>query len=75
MSETIIIAVISLAGTLFGSYFANKKSTALFGYRLDQIENKLEKHNHLVERVYKVESDLNTAFIRIDELREDVKEK
>ena len=41
MSETIIVAVISLMGTLAGSYWANKKNTALIAYRLEQLESKV----------------------------------
>lgn len=55
MSETIIVAIISLFGTLFGSYLAQRKTTALVIYRLDELEKKVDKHNNLVERMYKVE--------------------
>ena len=55
MSETIIVAIISLAGTLIGSYLAQRKTTALVVYRLDELEKKVDKHNNLIERMYKVE--------------------
>ena len=51
MTEAIIVAVLGLVGTLAGSYFANRKSTALIAYRLEQLEQKVSKHNKLVERV------------------------
>lgn len=70
--DTIIVATISLIGTLAGSYFANSKTTALLSYRMEQLEKKVEKHNQVVERTYKIEKDLNTAFMRIDELKEDI---
>lgn len=70
--DTIIVAAISLIGTLAGSYFANSKTTALLSYRMEQLEKKVEKHNQVVERTYKIEKDLSTAFIRIDELKEDI---
>ena len=70
--DTIIVATISLIGTLAGSYFANSKTTALLSYRIEQLEKKVEKHNQVVERTYKIEKDLSTAFIRIDELKEDI---
>lgn len=73
--DTVIVAVISLMGTLAGSYFANSKTTALLSYRMEQLEKKVEKHNQVVERTYKIEKDLNTAFIRIDELKEDIHSK
>ena len=51
----IIIAVLSLAGTLAGSFFAQRKSSALIAYRLEALEKKVQAHNNLVERMYKVE--------------------
>jgi hypothetical protein len=55
MSESIIVALIAFAGTLTGSYFGQRKSTALISYRLEQLENKVHKHNNLIERTYQLE--------------------
>ena len=55
MNETIIVALLSLAGTLVGSFFAQRKSSALIAYRLEELEQKVQAHNNLVERMYKVE--------------------
>lgn len=55
MIETIIVAVLSLIGTLCGAYFANRKSTALIAYRLEQLEEKVSKHNQVIERTFKLE--------------------
>lgn len=77
MSETIIIALISLAGTLAGSYFAQRKSTALIAYRLEQLERKVEIHNGVIERTFKLEErmslnekDIKVANHRIKDLEE-----
>ena len=51
----IIVALLSLVGTLAGSYFAQRKSTALIAFRLEQLENKVNKHNSVVERTYTLE--------------------
>lgn len=59
MSETIIVAVLSLAGTLAGSFFAQRRSTALISYRLEQLEEKVQAHNNLVERMYRAEEHLD----------------
>lgn len=53
--ESIIVAALALAGTLAGSYFANRKSTALIAYRLEALEKRVQAHNNLVERTYKLE--------------------
>jgi tetrahydromethanopterin S-methyltransferase subunit G len=75
MTENIIIALIAFAGTLAGSYFAQKKSTALVVYRLEQLENKVDKHNSAIERTYKLEQNfclmdekIRVANHRLDDL-------
>lgn len=55
MNETILVALLSFAGTLAGAYFSQRKSTALISYRLEQLEDKVHKHNNLIERTYKLE--------------------
>lgn len=55
MTEAIIVAILSLCGTLAGSYFSNRKSQILIAYRLEQLEDKVNKHNSLIERTYKLE--------------------
>lgn len=53
--EDIIVAALALAGTLAGSYFANRRSTALIAYRLETLEKRVQAHNNLVERMYQLE--------------------
>lgn len=71
----IIIAALALVGTLGGSYMANKKTTALIAYRLEQLEQKVNKHNQVIERTYQLEKrveideeKLRVANHRIDDL-------
>lgn len=56
MSETVIVAILALFGTLAGSYFSNRKTSALIAYRLEQLEQKVNKHNSVIERTYKLEN-------------------
>jgi hypothetical protein len=62
MTEEIIVAIIvgvlSLAGTLIGAYFSNRKSSALFAYRLEKLEAEVKKHNEVIERTYNLEKDM-----------------
>ena len=58
MTEAIIVAALGLVGTQVGSYLANRKSTALIAYRLEQLEQKVSKHNNLVERTYALEESV-----------------
>lgn len=70
VSETVIVALLALIGSMFGSYMTGNRTTAVIEERLNSLEEKVNKHNNLIERMYKCESDIKTAFIRIDELRE-----
>ncbi len=78
---SIIVALIAFAGTLSGSFFAQRRSTALIAYRLEQLEIKVGKHNNLIERTYKLEErcevfdeKLKVANKRIKDLEKEEKE-
>lgn len=58
MSEGIIVALIGVIGTFAGSYFTNRKTMALIEYRLKQLEEKVNKHNSLIERTYELEKQV-----------------
>lgn len=58
MSEGIIVAIIGVLGTFAGSYFTNRKSMALISYRLEQLEEKVNKHNNLITRMYEAETNI-----------------
>lgn len=51
MSELVIIALISLAGTFFGSLMGVVTSAKLTNFRLKQLEKKVEKHNNFAEKI------------------------
>ena len=75
MSESIVIAILSLAGTIIGSLLGILASNKLVVYRIDQLEKKVEKHNSVIERVYLLEKDdavikedIKVANHRIDDL-------
>ena len=58
MTESVIVAVLALAGTLCGSWLSHRKSAALIAYRLEQLEKKVQAHNNLVERTYRLEGQM-----------------
>ena len=64
MTDTVIVAIISLLGTLIGS-FGGKQ---LVKYRIEQLEKKVEKHNSIVERTYILEEKVKVANHRIEDL-------
>lgn len=60
---TIFPAVISGIVSLVICLITQNKTQALIEYRLDKVEEKMDKHNNLVERVYKLEQ-------KIEDMRE-----
>ena len=51
MNDTVIIAVLSLIGTFFGSLSGVITSAKLTNFRLKQLENKVERHNNFAEKI------------------------
>lgn len=70
LSETVIVGVLSLVGTLGGSLFGILAANKLTIYRIEQLEKKVEKHNNIIERVAILEQSNNTQWERVDEIRE-----
>ena len=64
MTDTVIVAIISLLGTLLGSF----GGTQLVKYRIEHLEKKVEKHNSIVERTYILEEKMKVANHRIEDL-------
>jgi len=67
--------VISLCGSLIGTFAGIFATSKLTEYRIKKLEEKVEKHNNLIERMYRVEDRLElheekikVANHRIDDL-------
>lgn len=69
MSEAIIVAILSLVGTLTGSLFGILAANKLVVYRIEQLEKKVEKHNSVIERTFKLETRLEQDEKEIKELK------
>ena len=69
MSERIIVALIGVLGTFAGSFFTNRKSMALIMYRLEQLEDKVNKHNNLIDRMYKAETNIEVIQEEVNNLK------
>ena len=69
MSETILVAILSLVGTAIGSIAGIIASQRLTEFRLKQLEQKVEKHNSIVERTYKIEGAVTELRHDVDELK------
>lgn len=75
MSEAVFVAVLSLIGTLGGTFGGIITANKLTNYRIEQLEKKVEKHNKVIERVYNLEKneavmeeEIKVANHRIDDL-------
>lgn len=75
MDATIVVALISLVGTGLGTFGGIRASTSLTNYRLKQLEDKVAKHNQVVERTYILEEQVKVANHRITDLEDDEKRK
>lgn len=72
MSETIVVALIGLAGSAIGAFAGVMASAKLTNFRLQQLEDKVSKHNNMVERTYQLEGRMNEAEHDIRDLKERV---
>lgn len=71
MPDTVLVAILSLIGTMAGSF----GGTQLIKYRIEQLEKKVEKHNSVVERTFRLEEQMKVANHRIQDLEDEEKEK
>ena len=58
MDDSVIVALIALLGTAFGSVAGILAANRLVIYRIEQLEGKVAKHNNLIERIYKLEAKM-----------------
>lgn len=77
MSESLIVALLALIGTLGGTFGGILTANKLTNYRIEQLEKKVEKHNKVIERVYSLEKneavmeeEIKVANHRIDDLEQ-----
>lgn len=68
MTNEIIIALLSLAGTFAGSFGGMK----LMSYRIEELEKKVDKHNNFAERIPIIEEKIKVANHRIDDIEKEL---
>lgn len=64
----IIVAVITVIGVIVSNYFSNNSTRKLILYRIDQLEHKVNRHNNLIDRVYKLEDRENIIETKVERL-------
>ena len=70
MNSEIVVALLSLAGTLLGSLGGVLASSKLTNYRLSQLEKKVDRHNGFGEKIPVLEEKLKVVNHRLDDLEE-----
>lgn len=68
MTETIIVALISCLGTVLGSMLGILTSAKLTNYRIQQLEEKVDKHNGFAEKIPLIEEKIKVVNHRLDKL-------
>ena len=69
MADVVIVAILSLIGTLIGSLGGILTANKLTNYRIEQLEKKVEKHNNVIERVFELEKQEAVIEEEIEQLR------
>lgn len=68
MDTNVIVAMLSLVGTLGGSLSGILVSSKLTNYRLQQLENRVAEHNHFTQRLPVVEEQIKVINHRLEDL-------
>jgi uncharacterized protein YcaQ len=81
MSDVVIVGLLSLVGTIIGTLGGIIATSRLTTYRIEQLEKKVDKHNNLIERMFRAEEaitvldeKMKVANHRIDDLEDERKD-
>ena len=64
-----VAAIFGFAGT----YLSNRKQTVLIAYRIEELEKRVNKHNNLIERMYKAEGNITELQHDVSDLKGSIK--
>ncbi len=71
MNEEIMIAFISVIGTVLGSFGGILTSSKLTSYRIEKLEQKVDKHNSFAEKMPVIQEQIKVINHRIDDLEKE----
>jgi hypothetical protein len=69
MSDTVIVGLLTLVGTLFGTFGGIITASKLTTYRIERLEEKVDKHNGMIERMYKAEGSIEELQHEVRDLK------
>jgi hypothetical protein len=70
MSQEVVVALLAFLGTCVGTLGGILAASRLVNYRIEQLEKKVEKHNSVVERTYKLEGEVRELQHEMKDLKE-----
>ncbi len=68
MDKETIVALVSMMGTIIGSFGGIITSSKLTTFRLEKLEEKVDKHNSFAERMPVVEEKIKVLNHRIEDI-------
>ena len=69
MSDSVIVGLLALTGTLAGTFGGILTANRLTTYRIERLEEKVNRHNNLIERTYRLEGRMDEVFHEINDLK------
>ena len=69
MDTEIIVALLGMVGTLAGSFLGVVAASKMTNFRLEQLEQRVNKHNNVIERTYKLEGQMAECQHDIKDLK------
>ncbi len=68
MDNTVIVALLSLAGTLFGTFAGILTSAKLTAYRIEQLEKRVNEHNNFARRMPVIEEQIKEITRQVSDI-------
>ena len=69
MNESLLVALLSLTGTLVGAFAGILTANRLTTFRIERLEEKVDKHNSVIERTFRLEGRMTEAEHQIRDLK------
>ena len=69
MSDTVIVGLLTLVGTLIGTFGGIITASKLTTFRIERLEAKVDKHNGMIERMYKAEGNIEELQHEVRDLK------
>jgi len=70
----VVAAAITAIFGFLGTFFSNRKQTAIVAYRIEELEKKVNKHNNLIERMFRAEGMITELQHDVADLKGRMKE-